>query len=51
LKTKAIIAMGSLVVEMAYLAENKCFILMGSFPATGRDPRPCQSPASNLRFR
>jgi hypothetical protein len=43
--------MGSLLVEMAYLTETKCFILMGSFAAAGRFLHPYQSPASALRFR
>jgi hypothetical protein len=51
LRTKAILAMGSLLVEMAYLAENNCFILMVSFPAAGRDLHPCRPSASDLRFR
>jgi hypothetical protein len=43
--------MGSLLLEMAYLAETKRFILMGSLAAAGRDLHPCQSPASDPRFR
>ena len=43
--------MGSFGVEITYLADNKCFILMGSFAASGRDLHPCQSPASDLPFR
>ena len=49
--TKAILAVGSFLVEMAYLDENKCFILMGSFAAAGRDLRPCRSSASDRRSR
>ena len=43
--------MGSLLVKTVHLAENKCFILMGSFAAAGRDLHPCRPSASDLRFR
>jgi len=49
--TKAILAMGSLLVEMAYPSENECLILMGSFAAAGPDPHPYPSPAFHLPFR
>jgi len=51
LRTKVILAMGSLLVEMAYPTENKRFILMGSFAAAGSDLHPCPPSASHLCFR
>jgi hypothetical protein len=49
--TEVILAMGSLLVEVVYLDENKCLIVMGSFAPAGRDLHPCRPSASDRSLR